>query len=756
MIRNRFNNNRLSIDRMRKLTRHSEQCRAAGAPAARRFATCMLAMSAVWLWSATGWATEANWTAPQLDTWVYPNAESAGARIYGPSFSNQLSIDEATGQFEPLGEFGPARLGTAVAAFDTSTQITKSLLPGRYLVESVRVSMTMAYSTGGAPVYRDTPISRLELLNQVAAGSDDRRRPMELYGVGLRGDYTGFGFAAGPSGPPLFEETEHPYAADGYKLFPIVGNANDPGALVDVSNSVTGGFSRTEADGIMEPFDPAPWSIGKTSLVPGSSIPFNTTFTFDLDLNAPDAREYVRQSLADGVLGFAVSSLHFTGEFGAGGGYPVWYLKESGTSVPTLTIDYQILDEILPGDYDGNGTVEAADYALWKLSYGKAVEEFHGADGSGNGVVDAADYTVWRNHLGETAQTGQVALGGAVPEPGTLGVCAVLVFLTILFGRTDARLRQRQGETRRGGEWETRSAHSGQVLRCGFTLVELLVVIAVIGILIALLLPAVQAAREAARRASCRNNLKQIGLAVQQYAEANRHLPPPTTGRQFEPLGGVFVALLPYLEEAARYSTYEPTKNVTDPVNLPITGQPIDVYVCASMGLPRPVPLSACGEKLAYGSYMISSRTDYANYLALDGAFANPQDDGQYTLGFQHITDGTSKTLLVGETNYSLSGWLWSGCGELDGSLKGGDQTWAQGYWAYAWGHMADQFPELYNNSHEYKTPISNRVFRSDHSGGVQFVMLDGSVHFLATNTFAQVRRALVTRAGGETYHTID
>jgi prepilin-type processing-associated H-X9-DG protein len=217
----------------------------------------------------------------------------------------------------------------------------------------------------------------------------------------------------------------------------------------------------------------------------------------------------------------------------------------------------------------------------------------------------------------------------------------------------------------------------------------------------------------------------------------------------------MFVTLLPYLEESHRYAAYDATKAVDDPVNLPISGQPIDVYICPSMRLPRLAPEPACGEKLAYGSYLISSRTDYANFLALDGAFANPTD-GPYTLGYQHITDGTSKTLLVGETNYGLSKWLWSGCSGMNGSPKGGDQTWAHGYWAYAWGHMADQMPTLYNNSQEYKPPLSNRTFRSDHSSGVQFVMVDGSVQFLSTSSAPQVRKALVTRAGGEMNHVIE
>jgi prepilin-type N-terminal cleavage/methylation domain-containing protein len=283
----------------------------------------------------------------------------------------------------------------------------------------------------------------------------------------------------------------------------------------------------------------------------------------------------------------------------------------------------------------------------------------------------------------------------------------------------------------------------------GFTLIELLIVIAIIGILVALLLPAIQSARECARRIACQNNLKQIALAVQNYTSIKRHLPPPRIGAgQFSELGSVFVTLLPYLEDANRFSKYDPTKNADDPVNLPITSLPIDVYLCPSMRLPRAIP-SGFEEKLGPGSYIISTRSAYGLWTNLDGAFANPTPDGHYSLGYKNITDGTSKTLLVGETNFAHEQWLWDDGPDI-GTPMWGDQTWARGYWAFAWGHMSSTMPELYNNTSTYYAPDSHRCFRSDHPGGVQFVMLDGSVHFLMTDSDRLVRKALATRAGGE------
>jgi hypothetical protein len=168
------------------------------------------------------------------------------------------------------------------------------------------------------------------------------------------------------------------------------------------------------------------------------------------------------------------------------------------------------------------------------------------------------------------------------------------------------------------------------------------------------------------------------------------------------------------------------------------------------MRIPRVVPMTPCGEYLAPGSYVISSRTKYSAHSNLDGAFATPDGTRPYRLGFPNIKDGTSHTLLMGEINFGYQDFTWSGCPEHNDTPKWGDTTWANGYWFYAWGHVSAEFPQLYNNTSKYLSPHSARVFRSDHPGGVSFVLVDGSVRFLTGEATPELRRALVTRNGGE------
>jgi prepilin-type N-terminal cleavage/methylation domain-containing protein/prepilin-type processing-associated H-X9-DG protein len=121
------------------------------------------------------------------------------------------------------------------------------------------------------------------------------------------------------------------------------------------------------------------------------------------------------------------------------------------------------------------------------------------------------------------------------------------------------------------------------VTRSGFTLIELLVVIAIIAVLIALLLPAVQQAREAARRTQCKNNLKQLGIAMHSFHDTYKHLPssnrPPGTGTVR--ISGI-TRLLPYIDQAPLYNLYDQTKAWDHAANLPVTSTRLTALVCPS------------------------------------------------------------------------------------------------------------------------------------------------------------------------------
>jgi prepilin-type N-terminal cleavage/methylation domain-containing protein/prepilin-type processing-associated H-X9-DG protein len=603
-----------------------------------------------------------------------------------------------------------------------------------------------------------------DAIANVNTPNDDAGKPIELYGVGFRNGYEQVGFGTNIAPPPEFaERSPHfsgsPFLARTANVFPIGDDGTGTDTLGDVSNS-PGGEGVYEFNEEVElvlvevtrdPWDSIPWAIGTVDgLAAGTLLPGNARFTFDIDLGLPGVSDYFRQSLSNGRVGVMLSSLHAAGFMGEGGeDFPAFYSTELAAfvdpaiaSAARLEIDYTILDDLTPGDYDGNGSVGPEDYDTWKLAIGTEVDPGSGADGNADGVVNAADYVFWRNIYSATG-SGNASGSVSVPEPVT-GLLATVGFcLAGIQGRR--RYPVADHRTRRSG----------------FTLVELLVVIAVIGILIGMLLPAVQSAREAARKMSCMNNLKQIGLATHNYQSTNRHLPPPNTGGKTTQFGSTFVVLLPYLEEASLYAAYDPTKTVTHSTNLPITGGTIATYMCPTMDMPRAVPDKSCDEQLGPGSYMISTRTEYEFSSGIDGAFTEPRPGGNYDLDYKDIVDGTSKTLLVGEVNYGFEDLLWVGrCAAKQDAIRWGDHTWAEGYWAHSWGHI---YWEYYRPPYNYRAfnrrvrhPNiqdfgSLRVFRSDHRGGVQFVFLDGSVRFVPETIDYPVLRALVTRAGEET-----
>lgn len=739
------------MDRLRKM-----DCR--NLQRAGEVLTCSLIILAVAIAQATGAVT--TWNQPNLDTWLH-QAGNVPSKAEPSTFTN----------YEPGAGFSQARSGTMVLGFNTSSSIP-AVAPSRYQINSINFTAMLIDTEIPQFIYDPTP----DTLASIAGGTDDPGKPMELFGIGFGNGYQRLGFGAASAtewreSSPLWPSVQNLQKT--FNIYPLgddgsgtLGNIfNSPGGEgVYQYNEVEDEYELVEV--VKQPWDVTPWATGTVNgVAPGGIIPGLTNVNFDVNLNLPGVRQYFQQTLSQGYIGVFLSSLHDVSGFHTGGGgdvFPAFYAREGFAvtigfaDAATLTVDYTILAESPPGDYDHNGTVEPADYAVWRGSFGASVAPGSGADGNGNGIVDSGDYIIWREHV-PNGGGGLSTSMAAVPEPATL------VSILCAFGLLGAG-GLRKHRPRRLVSNDLRPAeHLSSRRRTAFTLVELLVVIAIIGILVAMLLPAIQAARESARRATCTNNLKQIGIAFQNYQTAKNHLPPPNmppphgAGDFYNTWGSTFVAVLPYLEESSRFATYDPNKDILADVNKPTTSGAVASYLCPTMQLNRDVPATDCGESLGPGSYIISTRTSYSSTTitspaTLNGAFTIAKAGEPYTLNFKNFTDGTSKTLLVGETDYGFSNWSWDCASRADQSMWG-DQTWANGYWALAWGHIDWLVYEKFGiASYNAERILQNnkRVYRSDHPGGAQFVFVDGSVRFIETDIEYPVLRALVTRAGEE------
>jgi hypothetical protein len=285
---------------------------------------------------------------------------------------------------------------------------------------------------------------------------------------------------------------------------------------------------------------------------------------------------------------------------------------------------------------------------------------------------------------------------------------------------------------------------------------------AIIAILIALLLPAVQQAREAARRTQCRNNLKQIGLALHNYESTYTVF--PNVNAASSTISGVafFASILPMIEQGNTYAKYDFSRGGTDPVNREAVAQPIASYLCPSAPLRRAVPscsgdagrapgtYAACVGSIAYTMYWNIPPLGNGVRPPLNGAIIYSDAVGGRT-AIRDFTDGTSNTLMIGETAYNLPDYKFAASDALCANQS-----------RYSFTYWSNPYPTSTGISTQFgfnpKDIAGDGVwdanwvgtFRSDHIGLVNFVLADGSVRGIADHISKTVLDSLATRNGGE------
>lgn len=302
--------------------------------------------------------------------------------------------------------------------------------------------------------------------------------------------------------------------------------------------------------------------------------------------------------------------------------------------------------------------------------------------------------------------------------------------------------------------------------KTGFTLVELLVVITIIGILIALLLPAVQAAREAARRMQCSNNLKQWGLAMNNYecthgrypfgilegSQCWSGQPDGNCGPNGQYRRQTFVASLwPYLEATGAYEGYDFNYSFYAPKNQPSTSAMVPIYFC---------PSDRQGKWTA-DTWGPRARSNYVlNWGYCDYSQSQPTTDPKFSIGpfsvnkqrtASDIKDGLSNTMFMGEVLQAVNDNDWDARGDFFNDVAGAAQFMTMN----TPNSGIDTLSICVTSTSGLPGPCQQTSpyyasARSQHPGGVQTLFGDGSVHFASDSINMTLWRALSSMDGGE------
>jgi hypothetical protein len=321
----------------------------------------------------------------------------------------------------------------------------------------------------------------------------------------------------------------------------------------------------------------------------------------------------------------------------------------------------------------------------------------------------------------------------------------------------------------------------------GFTLVELLVVIAIIGTLVGLLLPAVQAAREAARRSACSNNLKQIGLASQNYHDAKKRFPSGGYGTVVNETGwSQWVELLPFMEENGIYTRFNFIPPTGAAVAFVSNGSNSSVANQARLTGLR-CPSSSFGWSSANGGnghqvpqyFGIAGANTFGRFTSTDQLETNGSGWGKTSnrgmipncrkagvvsplgVDLRMCTDGTSKTLLAGEISAGIAnaaggakqdrrpgstmGWSQAGIGSEQHSKIGHMNSVTIRYPPNA--PVEGQDGVGTNGWHIYQ--YGNCPLASEHTSGVQVVFADGATTFISDTINTEVLTLMAVRDDG-------
>lgn len=311
--------------------------------------------------------------------------------------------------------------------------------------------------------------------------------------------------------------------------------------------------------------------------------------------------------------------------------------------------------------------------------------------------------------------------------------------------------------------------HTERLRRTGFTLVEMLVVIAIIGVLAALLIPAIQAARESARRTTCQNNLKQIAFAVQQYHSQYHVFPPGSLGGRTQ--HSWVPALLTYMEEGSVASLYDWKVSWNDPSNQEAITTPLDLLGCPS----TPEDEDRL-DQIAPG--LKAAISDYAPVGSIDPTVAAGLTPPPRSLGgvmptldltatprpkwirVEDIRDGLSSTIVIIEDAARPVFRTADGTGPANNDPDGGGTELPVVGGRVQGAGWADpnSIATFHSSSADGLTApgpctincTNNNEAFAFHPGGIHCFFADNSVHFLAEEISVKVYAALVTRNGGE------